>query len=397
MDAMSLQRAGFAIALTALAAVQSAGAQTPAQMEYERQQREYWRAQEQQRQEQQRQQQLMNENAQRQQQESANAARRSQEQPGQNPNLGAGQGRPQQAQGNGQGDSARLDAARRSWLGKPALAPDKNPLLGRWKRTPNGSENSTDPFAGLLALAKGGLCELMFGGGVFEFRPASLVGMDGRTPEQELDQVEYRGDARQVVVIPKTTFKLMVFEFNGPDRINWQGQNCPMLRVKSDAAAAEAGTPARAALAAPATAAAPPSGNGDAALSLVAGLGSGTSFAPAAGNKFLLLRHSVDVALTGAGYRPPPGMPVFTGWALECQRPTPACKQGIAGIRADQVGVLQTDSQGRAQMPQLPAGAYYVFGSATQGQRSARWNLRVDLKQGSNSVTLDERNAWRVN
>jgi hypothetical protein len=45
-------------------------AQNPAQMEYERQQREYWRQQEQQRQEQQRQQQLMNDNARRQQEES---------------------------------------------------------------------------------------------------------------------------------------------------------------------------------------------------------------------------------------------------------------------------------------------------------------------------------------
>jgi hypothetical protein len=46
-----------------------AWAQTPAQMEYERQQREYSRQQEQQRQEQQRQQQQMNENARRQQEE----------------------------------------------------------------------------------------------------------------------------------------------------------------------------------------------------------------------------------------------------------------------------------------------------------------------------------------
>lgn len=47
-----------------------ANAQTPAQMEYERQQREYRRQLEQQQQEQQRQQQLMNENARRQQEES---------------------------------------------------------------------------------------------------------------------------------------------------------------------------------------------------------------------------------------------------------------------------------------------------------------------------------------
>ena len=48
-----------------------AEAQTPSQMEYERQQREYRQQQEQQRQEQQRQQQLMNENARRQQEEAS--------------------------------------------------------------------------------------------------------------------------------------------------------------------------------------------------------------------------------------------------------------------------------------------------------------------------------------
>jgi hypothetical protein len=52
-------------------APQGIKAQTPSQMEYERQQREYRRQQEQQRQEQQRQQQLMNENARRQQEESS--------------------------------------------------------------------------------------------------------------------------------------------------------------------------------------------------------------------------------------------------------------------------------------------------------------------------------------
>jgi hypothetical protein len=54
----------------AVIAQQAAWAQTPGQMEYERQQREYRQQQEQQRQEQQRQQQLMNENARRQQEES---------------------------------------------------------------------------------------------------------------------------------------------------------------------------------------------------------------------------------------------------------------------------------------------------------------------------------------
>ena len=67
---------------------------------------------------------------------------------------------------------------------------------------------------------KGGLCDVLFGGGTFEFRPTALVGYDQRTAPQELDKVEYRGDAKHVVVIPKTTVPLMEFDVESPDRIN---------------------------------------------------------------------------------------------------------------------------------------------------------------------------------
>src|SRR5206468_6101710 len=59
---------------------------------------------------------------------------------------------------------AALEAARRSWQQKPPLPPERNPLLGRWRRPPSGQSNSSDPFAALQALAKGGLCEVLFGG-----------------------------------------------------------------------------------------------------------------------------------------------------------------------------------------------------------------------------------------
>jgi hypothetical protein len=55
--------------------------------------------------------------------------------------------------------------------------------------------------------------------------------MDGRTPPQELDRVEYRGDSKHVVVIPKTTVKLMEFDVEGPNRINWKSQKCVLVRA----------------------------------------------------------------------------------------------------------------------------------------------------------------------
>jgi hypothetical protein len=216
-------------------------AQTPEQqrqMEYERQQREYWRAQEQQRQEQQRQQQLMQDNARRQQEESARASRGSAtpQAPEAAPPAGAGG-----AMGGAAG--ANLERARQEWPKRPPLAVAQNPLLGAWTR-PAARTNANDPFAQLGALMKGGVCEVFFSGdAVFEFRPGTLVGIDKRTHRADvLDQVEYRGGGKQVVVIPKASLKLIVFDFDGRDRIQWAGQNCTLTRVGVASQAAAQGS-----------------------------------------------------------------------------------------------------------------------------------------------------------
>lgn len=227
-----------ATALTVAAGVSPA--QTPAQMEYDRQQHEYWRQQEQQRQEQQRQQQLMQDNARRQQEQSSRIN---------TPSAGGG---PAGAAGGGArgqtadpSNAAAWDAARATWQNRPALAPENNPLLvGRWTRPPDSAKKSSDPFAGLAALMKGGMCEVLFGGGVFEFRRDSLVGMDQSTPAQELDKVEYRGGGKHIVVLPKNSIKLIEFDFETPDRIRWTAQpNCVLVRVKSDSTRAATTAP----------------------------------------------------------------------------------------------------------------------------------------------------------
>ena len=52
-----------------------------------------------------------------------------------------------------------------------------------------------------------------------------------RSVASRVQRREYRGDARRVAVIPKTTYKLIVFDFDGPNRINWAGQDCVLVRA----------------------------------------------------------------------------------------------------------------------------------------------------------------------
>ncbi len=390
-DSAVLIRVAALVGVAALAgAALDCAAQTPAQMEYERQQREYWRQQEQQRQEQQRQQQIMQENARRQQEESLRVNTPSTQGSSLAPQGGAAGAAAYQ----GGSQAAAIEAARQQWLKRPPLPPDRNPLLGKWTRPASTRPKSSDPFAQLGALVKGGLCEALFGGGTFEFRADRLVGSDERTREQELDRVEYRGDSKHVAVLPKTTFRLILFDVESPDRIRWSEQDCVLVR----AGAATPAAAAPAATAAPAREATDVTAEKTAVLNLAAGFGGeGGAFSPLAGSKFIVLRHSVEVALASRGFRPPPGVPVYKGWVSACQTGAPGCAQGLQGVQADALGVLTTDARGGAHTPPLPAGTYYLFGSAKRGAQPVVWNHRVELKPGSNSVQLDQRNAAALN
>ena len=380
------------VGMTLTGAVGIGAAQTPAQMEYERQQREYWRQQEQQRQEQQRQQQQMNENARVQQEQSRRFMDSTK--PSGNYAPGAAQGSPGAGPGAGADPTGAqaASAARAMWEKRPALSPDRNPLLGKWTRPASTRTNSSDPFAALAAMAKGGLCEVLFRGGVFEFRPDRLIGMDERTPPQELDRVEYRGDAKRVVVLPKTTFKLIEFDFEGPDRINWASQKCVLVRVGASPSSASAAKPATVATAAT------PSVRSDSTTGGVIDFSVGAPSADnnVAGRTLWLLKQDAQVALIKGGLKSTPYASVLQNWMRACAERTPDCEKGVRALNAFSVGYIKTDANGHALTPTLPAGRYWVLSDAKVGNKRLMWHELVDVKAGTQSVTLDQRNAKPV-
>jgi hypothetical protein len=279
------------------------------------------------------------------------------------------------------------------WEKRPALPPDRNPLLGKWTRPASTRTNSSDPFAAVLALAKGGLCEALFGGGVFEFRPDRLVGLDERTPPQELDRVEYRGDAKHVVVLPKKSLKLIEFDFEGPDRINWASQKCVLVRVGAASSSASAAAPATAASAARASSA----GSGTTAGGVIDfSVGAPSADNKVAGRTLWVLKQDAQVALIKGGLKSNPYASVLQNWMRACAERTPDCEKGIRALQVYSVGYIKTDANGHALTPPLPAGRYWVLSDAKIGDKKVMWHELVDVKAGTQSVTLDQRNAMPV-
>lgn len=231
------------------------------------------------------------------------------------------QGSPRMAPGGSAPGAAAADAARAKWQKQPPLPVDRNPLLGRWTRPASTRANSNDPFAQLQTLAKGGMCEMLFGGGVFEFRPDRLVGMDERTREQELDRVEYRGDAKHIVVLPKTTLKLIEFDVDGPDRVHWTGQNCVLVRVAAAPTSSAGSGQTKIASAA----AAPSAGSHPSAGVLTLSVGAASSTDNVSGRKLWILKMDPQFALIKGGITSTPDGSVLQNWMRACQKRDRAC------------------------------------------------------------------------
>jgi hypothetical protein len=111
------------------------------------------------------------------------------------------------------------------------------------------------------------------------------------------------------------------------------------------------------------------------------------------GHTFGISREDFATVLTKAGFHPPAGTSVVSGWAQACNSGQPACQQGFNAMGAASVKTVTLDASGKANFPELPAGVYYLFGSAKYGTGHLLWNLRVELKPGGQTLTLNERNA----
>jgi hypothetical protein len=152
--------------------------------------------------------------------------------------------------------AAAVDKARRNWQRQPPLAAERNRLLGRWKL--DATRKPTNLFEEMAGAFGHNPCAMLWGTKVWEFRPKQMINGDSAAPDMALD-TEYRGDARSVAVLPKEFFKLLVFEFVGPDRV--RQSDCEFVRVVAPAQSAgiggQAGRPAATAGARPAAAPAP--------------------------------------------------------------------------------------------------------------------------------------------
>jgi hypothetical protein len=142
-----------------------------------------------------------------------------------------------------------------------------------------------------------------------------------------------------------------------------------------------------------------PQQTGTAVLSVASGFATQPGTVnPLAGKTYVLFKESFEGFLRRRGmFQGPPGSTVkvspLAAWVYSCQTQSPVCQQALYEARPNSVSEAKADLNGKASLAGVPAGTYYLFAITPYNKKVLVWDLRVDLKPGGNSVTLDQRNA----
>jgi len=297
---------------------------------------------------------------------------------------------------SGAGSAAAAEEVRRNWQKRPPLPPERNPLLGKWnpQGTATGGKSGDqlkDAASALVGSMLGGACDSMFGRGTIEFRPKTLVSIEN-SGERVLNHVEYRGDGSRVAVLPQDpgSIGVLVFDFQGKDRIRAEGLGCAMARPGTAPPAASSAAASN--VARDAT----PAATASAAVLSLSVISSGQGGSALAGRPLWVLKSDPQFALIKGGVQSTPYGTPLQNWMRACQSRTPVCQQGANALKPFSVGIATTDVNGHAQTPPLAIGRYWVLSDAKVDNRHLMWNQPVDVKAGSNSLTLDRQNSMPV-
>jgi len=120
------------------------------------------------------------------------------------------------------------------------------------------------------------------------------------------------------------------------------------------------------------------------------------SVAPLLANKVLaILKDSLDTILNLAGVMPQGGSSRIVTWGKACERASTdaTCQKGLSAFQSFMVARTTLDTNGSATFTNIPSSGTFFVVVDTSYSNHYMWNLRIDLKPGTNSITLTESNT----
>jgi len=112
----------------------------------------------------------------------------------------------------------------------------------------------------------------------------------------------------------------------------------------------------------------------------------------------VVLKDSLENVLAHAGVSPGGRSSRVSAWSDACGTAPreQTCQAGIGGVHSYQVAVARLDANGSTTFANIPAvGTFYIIVDTSRSHHLF-WNVRVDLKPGSNVIKLEESNTTPV-
>jgi hypothetical protein len=137
---------------------------------------------------------------------------------------------------------------------------------------------------------------------------------------------------------------------------------------------------------------------GNAILSIVSGFPAQAGVPnPLAGHPYTLLRDSYANIAARSGIVVPSGASPYKLVGAACANRAPECQKMLEAVKASAASAVRSDANGSATFPGVPPGTYYLMISTRYNNQPLVWGQAIQLKAGSNSVTLDPQNAVPLN
>jgi hypothetical protein len=111
----------------------------------------------------------------------------------------------------------------------------------------------------------------------------------------------------------------------------------------------------------------------------------------------VLLRDSYGDVLAKGGVSVPAGTSPYKYAGTACGSRTPDCQKISEAVKANAASAVRADANGAGTFPGVPVGTYYLMISTRYNNQVIVWGQAVQLKAGSNPLTLDPSNAIPIN
>ncbi len=117
---------------------------------------------------------------------------------------------------------------------------------------------------------------------------------------------------------------------------------------------------------------------------------------PLGSSAFMLLRNPVATVLAKSSTPVPANMSAQGAIRNACEANKPECAKYLVAVGNDAATGAKSGTNGATVLPGVPPGTYYLTTSAKIGQLVMYWQVKLELKPGTNAITLDTHNAEPV-